>query len=81
EQANPGTISAYLLDDHNRFEQCFLTFGPSVSGFRYCIRPVIAVDACFLKGRYKGKLFIATCMDGNNQIYPLAFGIAPTEND
>ncbi|GAA0171068.1 hypothetical protein LIER_41077 [Lithospermum erythrorhizon] len=80
-QANPGTISAYQVDMENCFEQCFLALGPSVAGFRSCMRPVIAIDACFLKGRYRGKLFHDTCMGGNNQIYQLAFGVAATEND
>ena len=35
----------------------------------------------FLKAKYLGTLFIATCKDVNNQIYPLAFGIGDSEND
>lgn len=81
ERSNPGTNTAYELDNDGRFVQCFVSYGASIAGFRSCIRPVIAVDATHLKGRYKGKLFIATAMDGNQQIYPIAYGIAPTEND
>ncbi|KAH9782063.1 ADP-ribosyl cyclase/cyclic ADP-ribose hydrolase [Citrus sinensis] len=36
---------------------------------------VIAVDGTFMKGKYKGTLFIATSLDGNNQLYPVAFGV------
>ncbi|CAL9030233.1 unnamed protein product [Prunus brigantina] len=32
-------------------------------------------------GKYLGTLFVATCKDGNNQIYPLAFGVGDSEND
>ncbi|KAI5343776.1 hypothetical protein L3X38_011652 [Prunus dulcis] len=50
-------------------------------GFHSVIRPVIALDETFLKGKYLGTLFVATCKDGNNQIYPLAFGVGDSEND
>ena len=39
------------------------------------------IDATFLKGRMKGVLFVAATKDGNEQIYPLAFGVADSEND
>ncbi|RVW28678.1 hypothetical protein CK203_081360 [Vitis vinifera] len=42
---------------------------------------LVAVDGTFLKAKYLGTLFIAACKDGNNQIYPLAFGIGDSEND
>lgn len=45
------------------------------------IRPVIAIDGTFLKGKYKGTMFVTLCMDGNNQIYLLAFGISDSEDD
>ena len=51
------------------------------SGFRDCIRPLLAIDATFLKGNYRGRLFLATGQDANNQIFPLGFGVAATEND
>ena len=76
-----GTVTAIQTDDEDRFEQCFMALGPSIVGFQNCIRPVVAVDACHLKGRYKGRLFIATSMDGNVRIFPIAFGVGATEND
>ena len=41
----------------------------------------VAVDETFLKCKYQGTLFIATSLDGNNQVYPLVFGIGDSEND
>ena len=49
--------------------------------FRECCRPAIAIDGTHLKRKYKGILFIATTMDGNDQIFPIAFGVGPLEND
>ncbi|KAM3305123.1 hypothetical protein P3S67_011989 [Capsicum chacoense] len=39
------------------------------------------VDAIFLKSKYRGVLMIAVSKDGNNNIFPLAFGIADSENN
>nr|XP_016444591.1 PREDICTED: uncharacterized protein LOC107769848 [Nicotiana tabacum] len=44
-------------------------------------RPVIAVDATFLKSKFCGVLMISVSKDANNQIFPLAFGIAESENN
>ncbi|RVW49607.1 hypothetical protein CK203_076732 [Vitis vinifera] len=58
-----------------------MSIGASLVGFHTSIRPVVAVDGTFLKAKYLGTLFIAGCKDGNNQIYPLTFGIGDSEND
>ena len=50
-------------------------------GFRVCCRPIIVIDGTYLKGMYKGVMFVATTMDGNEQIFPLAFGFGDGEND
>ena len=34
-----------------------------------------------LKGSYMGTMFVAAAMDGNEQIYPLAFGYRDSENN
>ncbi|RVX01783.1 hypothetical protein CK203_024437 [Vitis vinifera] len=81
EQKNLGTITDIVTDCDNQFKYFFMSIGASLVGFHTSIRPVIAVDGTFLKAKYLGTLFIAACKDGNNQIYPLAFGIGDSEND
>ncbi|XP_060182348.1 uncharacterized protein LOC132612015 [Lycium barbarum] len=39
------------------------------------------VDGTFLKLKYRGVLMIEVAKDGNNNIFPLAFGIADSENN
>ncbi|KAM3359771.1 hypothetical protein P3S68_019482 [Capsicum galapagoense] len=39
------------------------------------------VDAIFLNSKYHGILMIAVSKDENNNIFPLAFGIADSENN
>ena len=81
EQKNSRTITDIVTDVDNQFKYLFMAFGACIYGFRTSIRPIIVVDGTFLKLKYLGTLFIAASKDGNNQIYPLAFGIGDLEND
>nr|GEW54012.1 transposase, MuDR, MULE transposase domain protein [Tanacetum cinerariifolium] len=45
------------------------------------LRPLVIIDAAYLKGQYKGTNLIAVDMDGNNQIVPIAFGICKGETE
>ncbi|KAL0539482.1 hypothetical protein IC582_023696 [Cucumis melo] len=72
---NPGTIFHMELEDDHFFKYLFMAIGACVRGFLNCIRPVIVMDGTFLKNKYRGQLIVAVCLDGNNQIYPLAFGV------
>ena len=62
-----------------RFMRVFWTFGPSVEEFKHC-RPIIQIDGTFLYGKYMGKLLIATSIDTNGHIFPLAFVIVKVES-
>ncbi|XP_070006026.1 uncharacterized protein [Nicotiana sylvestris] len=77
---NPGTYTSIKRDAQNRFAYLFFTPVASVAGWSYC-RPVIAVNATFLKSKYRGVLFVAVSKDANNQIFPLCFGVADSENN
>ena len=57
-----------------------MALGASLQGWSYC-RPVIVIDATFLKGYYGGTLFTACTQDANNNIFVLAFGIGDNENN
>ncbi|XP_070046325.1 uncharacterized protein [Nicotiana tomentosiformis] len=63
-----------------RFLYMFYAYGSSIAGWNH-YRPVIAVDATFLKSKYHGILMILISKNANNQIFPLAFGIAESENN
>ena len=44
-------------------------------GFLQWCRPVIGVNTCFLKGRYKGQLMATIGRDASNSIYPLSIAV------
>ena len=69
EQQNLGTVAKLKVDNENRFEICFMAFSACIFDFREYCRPAIVIDGTHLKGKYKGILFIATVMDGNDQIF------------
>ena len=78
---NLGTITRIKTDKFNCFECLFVAFRPNIRGFVSHIRHVLVVDGTTLKGRYKGTMYIASAMDGNEQIYLVAFDIRDGEND
>lgn len=51
-----------------------------IHSFINYLRPIIIIDGAHLKGHFKGTMFLAVVMDGNNQILPVAYGIGKTES-
>ncbi|XP_058783100.1 uncharacterized protein LOC131657753 [Vicia villosa] len=45
---------------------------------KYC-RPLIGLDACFLKGDFGGQLMEVVGRDGNNKVFPIAYAIMEVE--
>ena len=78
---NPGTITRIKTGEFNCFEYLFVAFGLNIRGIESHIKHVLVVDGIELKGRYKGTMYIASAMDGNEQIYHVAFGTGDGQND
>ena len=68
-------------DGDDNFLYYFVALGSSIKGFMQYIKHVIAVDDTHLKGLYRGSMFVATCLDDNNQLYPLAIGVIDSQNN
>ena len=75
---NPGSVIDIVTDEQDRFLYYFMSLSAFINAWPYC-RPVIIVDATFLKAYYRGILFTACAMDANEQIFPLAFGVGDAE--
>ncbi|KAJ7974396.1 Transposon protein, putative, Mutator sub-class [Quillaja saponaria] len=81
---NPGTRFEWKVNPTNNpgqviFQRVFWAFGPSIEAFHHC-RPVLQIDGTFLCGKYTGKLLVATGVDGNNSLVPVAFAVVEEEN-
>ena len=81
EKKNPRIVIKLLMDKENRFEYAFMSLGPSITDFKECCKPLIVINGTHLKGKFLGVLFVAIAKNGNEQIYPIAFGVGDKEND
>lgn len=84
-KTNPGSkailqVEKPWVDSVSIFERMFVIYDAQIKGFLEGCRPIIGLDACFLKGPYGGQLLHATGRDGNNQMYPLALAVVEAEN-
>ena len=43
-------------------------------------RPIISIDSSHMSGPYGGALFSTSTYDGNDSMFPLAFGVVGSEN-
>ncbi|KAK3222173.1 hypothetical protein Dsin_009198 [Dipteronia sinensis] len=81
KEVNPGTITAMKTNVANQFEYLFIAHAASLHGFHTVIRPVIAIDGTHLKGKFSSIMFVAICLDANNQVFPLAYGFGDIEDE
>nr|AAO38004.1 putative mutator-like transposase [Oryza sativa Japonica Group]ABF97435.1 transposon protein, putative, Mutator sub-class [Oryza sativa Japonica Group] len=89
KQRNPSMV--YHIDTHpdrvvnidgvtkKIFMRAFWCFGPSIEAFKHC-RPVLAIDATFLTGKYSDAFMTALSADAEDQLVPLAFASVEKEN-
>ncbi|XP_009144282.1 uncharacterized protein LOC103867939 [Brassica rapa] len=81
-RTNPRSIAVVNgHPDDGSFQQLFISFHASISGFLNACRPLIALDKIVLKSKYLGTLLLATAFDGDGAMFPLAFAIVSEEND
>ncbi|KAK2652223.1 hypothetical protein Ddye_012079 [Dipteronia dyeriana] len=81
KEKNHGTITDLQCYEDGKFHYFFISLGASLRGFQRCLRPFIAVDGTHLNGRLGGTMFVATAQDGNEHVYPIAFGYGDSENN
>ena len=63
------------------FQRFFLCFQGLKREFLARRRPVLCIDATFIKTFLKATLISTVAIDGNNQIFPLAWVVAKGENN
>ncbi|XP_026405382.1 uncharacterized protein LOC113300354 [Papaver somniferum] len=79
---NPGSVIKFEFNAENRqFERFFISFEACITGFNKYFRPMLIIDATFLTGKFRGGLMVACGKTGNQEIFPLAFGLVSAEND
>ncbi|XP_038971606.1 uncharacterized protein LOC120104480 [Phoenix dactylifera] len=79
-QTNPDSITEYETIE-GRFRRLFICFHASLLGFIKGCRPLIFMDGTFIKHKDGGVLLGATAKDGNDDMFPIAYGVVDTETD
>ena len=81
-KSNPNSIVVIQCADSNDnhvFERIYVCLEACKAGFAKTCKPLIGLDACFLKGDYGGQLMAAVGRDGNNQNFPIAYVVVEAE--
>jgi hypothetical protein len=75
---NQGS-SAYIQWDGVFFQWMYVSLAAWMQGFLAGYRPMVCVDACFLKGKWGGQLHAAVGRDVNDDIVPIAYAVCESE--
>ncbi|CAL9178687.1 unnamed protein product [Musa hybrid cultivar] len=77
-ETNPGSVATLQTSDDSRF-RFFVAFHASLYGFEHGCRPLLFLDDLSLKANKQWKFLVATAVDGENDIYPVAFSVVDSE--
>jgi len=61
------------------FQRFYFCLKACKDSFVFCI-PIIGLDGCFLKGKYRGELLNVVGRDANDQLLPLLYVVVQVEN-
>ncbi|KAL8520262.1 hypothetical protein ACS0TY_010986 [Phlomoides rotata] len=79
-KTNPGSSIILGTTDDNRFDRFYVCWNAMKRAFLGGCRPIVGVDGCFLKSKYGGNLLTAVGVDGNNNLFPVAYAVVDKEN-
>ncbi|XP_058754872.1 uncharacterized protein LOC131628023 [Vicia villosa] len=81
-KSNPNSTVKIQCSNSNggpTFERIYVCMEACKAAFVTTCRPLIGLDACFLKGDFGGQLIAAVGKDGNNKIMPIAYAVVEAE--
>ena len=88
-QSNPGSkfflctkeiVDEQTKETHEHFSTLYWSLDACKRGWLMGCRPIIFIDGCHIKTRYRGNLLTALGIDPNDCIYPIAFGLVEVES-
>ncbi|PIA36540.1 hypothetical protein AQUCO_03300019v1 [Aquilegia coerulea] len=78
-ETNPGSFAIFTTKDGSIFHRLFISFHASLHGFELGCRPLLFLDNLPLNSRFKESLLVATAVDGNDGVFPVAFAVVDEE--
>lgn len=73
-------VDRVTADSPPMFKRIYICLSTLKKGWKEGCQPLIGVDGCFLKGKWKGELQTAVGRDGNDQMYLVAWVVVEIEN-
>ncbi|XP_050237328.1 uncharacterized protein LOC126687026 [Mercurialis annua] len=80
-ETNPGSVVSLVTKDDQSFRGIFIALHASIYGFQNGCRPLVLLDTLTLKTKYQSELLTATALDGNDDVFPLAYAVVDAAND
>ncbi|GKU99547.1 hypothetical protein SLEP1_g12382 [Rubroshorea leprosula] len=71
----------YINNPNPVFKSIYICLAACKKGWMEGCRRIIGIDACFLKGMCKGVLLTAVGIDGNKQMFPIAWAVVSGESN
>ncbi|XP_073137618.1 uncharacterized protein [Henckelia pumila] len=82
KETNPGSFVGCEIDPMTKkFQRLFICFHACLVGFTSGCRPLLFLDGCHIKNKYKGSLLVAVAKDANDDLFTLAYAVVDAEND
>lgn len=81
-KSNPNsTVVIQYVDsnDNHVFERIYVCLEACKAKFAKTCKPLIGLDACFLKRDYNRQLMAVVGRDDNNKIYPITYVVVEAE--
>lgn len=80
-ETNPGSVASLITREDLSFHRFFVAFYASIYGFQNGCRPLLFLDTLTLKSKYQSELLTAATLDGNDDLFPVAFAVVDVVND
>ena len=74
-KSNPGSVLGYTCLPTNELHSIHFIPGFMNKALKF-VRQVISLDAAHLRSEFKGTLYVASVLTGNNDVFPIGFMIA-----
>lgn len=75
------TIPGPVPGSKQRFHRLYVCFEALKSSWKQVCRPIIGLDAAFMKWDIKGQMLAAVGRDGDNRIFPIAWAVVEVEDN
>ena len=77
---NLGNIIKFEVHSNHKFRTTFIYFKACNDGFLEGCRPILGLDGCHLKTRFRRVYLATTALDGNYGMFPLAYSAADSKD-